>query len=484
MRLATPILSQLGQVNNVVVPAYDRSLLTPGILHVGVGNFHKSHFAAYIDDLLNSDFEANKDWGIVGAGQFSYARKKEQLEPQDWMQTLVEHDADSAKAQVLGSMVDFIPTTPDAFEATLDGDAIKIVSLTVTEGGYYLNDGEFDVNNPDIQHDIQNQEAPKSVFGLLVRALKQRKENNGPAFTVMSCDNVPHNGDVTRSVVVGLAKAMDPELAKWIDEMAAFPNGMVDRITPATNDEQRAFVKANFGGLEDVSPVFCEPFRQWVLEDNFSAGRPAFETLETVDFVEDVSPYELTKLRILNGGHASLCYPSALLNLDYVHSAMEHPTIAPFLDCLERTEIIPSVPTIIDPVQYWLTTSKRFSNPTIKDTIDRICFDGSSRQPKFIVPIAKSNLENGRGVDGLALVSAMWCTYCLRDEPNDPQFDRFHETANKAREDPKCWLDMTDVYGTVGTNPIFIESFSEALKSIEANGVEAAMSEYAAAAKE
>ena len=481
MRLATPVLPQLAEAN-VVVPAYDRSILQPGILHVGVGNFHKSHLANYIDDILNDDPENNKDWGIVGAGQFSYASKLAQLEPQDWMQMLVARDGTSASAQVLGSMIDFIPAEPEAFQKTLDGDAIKIVSLTVTEGGYFLNDGEFDVKHPDIQHDIQNPDKPKTIFGLLVKGLKERMENNEKPFTVMSCDNVPHNGDVTKGVIVGLAKEIDPKLAAWIEENGAFPNGMVDRITPATTDEQRDFVKENYG-VEDVAPVFCEPFRQWVLEDNFCAGRPAFEKLETVDFVEDVSPYELTKLRILNGGHASLCYPSALLNLDYVHESMEHETIGPFLDTLEGCEILTAVPTVMDPKEYWETTKMRFSNPTLKDTIDRNCYDGGSRQPKFIIPIALDNLENGRSIDGLALVSAMWCTYCLRDEPNDPQWDRLHANAIKAKDDPKCWLDMTDVYGAVGTNPIFIESFTKALKSIEANGVEAAMKEYIASKK-
>jgi mannitol 2-dehydrogenase len=319
---------------------------------------------------------------------------------------------------------------------------------------------------------------------------------NIPPFTVMSCDNIPHNGEVTEKVVVELASKMYPNsgLDKWIKTNGAFPNSMVDRITPALTNEMIDFVKSEYG-IDDASPVFCEPFTQWVMEDNFVNGeRPSWEKCETVMFVEDVSPYELMKIRILNGGHASLCYPSALLGLKYVHNAMEHPVIGPFLDKLEKNEIIPTVPPVpnTDLVEYWKIIDERFSNPTINDTIERNCYDGSSRQPKFIVPVVADALRDGAGtdtcVDGLALVSACWCRYCQGTTesgeviPNNaPNWDDLQERAVKAKSDPCFWIDSNpDVYGVpgVGDNLIFRRAFTRAMKKIQSDGVEAALKAY------
>ena len=485
MRLGPAILSTLAG-SNVAVPSFDRSQIVPGILHVGVGNFHRAHMAAYIDDLMEEDFATNKQWGIVGAGMFDCS-KRDYLAEQDWMQILVERDAGVSNAQVLSSMIDYLPVDVKAIEAQMEDPNIKIVSLTVTEGGYFLADGKFNAKDPNIKADIADPENPKTIFGAIVKALKKRRDAGMTPFTVMSCDNLPHNGDVVKSVVMGLAKEIDADLADWIEANAKFPNGMVDRITPATTEEQQKYVLDTYG-VEDHIPIFCEPFRQWVLEDNFVNGeRPQFDVLESVKFVPDVSPYEFMKIRILNGGHASLCYPSALLGVDYVHEAMEHPTIGPFLDCLERNEIIPTVGPVPDTdlEEYWQVIEKRFSNPTLGDTIPRNCFDGASRQPKFIVPVVKDNLEAGRCVDGLALVSAMWCKYCQGKtesgetiKPNDPIWDELHETALKANKDPALWVGMSDVYGETGKNPTFVSSFAKALEKVNAEGVEAAMKAY------
>lgn len=484
MRLSTSNLRQLRRVDS---PTYDRDELRAGILHIGVGNFHRSHMAAYLDDLHHKDFKNSKDWGIVGAGIMSFdTHKRNLLEPQDWLQTLVQQDGESVKARILGSMIDFLPAEAAAILDAISDTEIKIVSLTVTEGGYFLNDGKFSADHPYIQHDVQHPNEPQTVFGIIVKALQQRKESCRKPFTVMSCDNIPHNGEVVKSVVLGLAAQIDQDLAKWIEDNVAFPNSMVDRITTATTDDQRKFIKENFG-YDDASPVCCEPFRQWVLEDNFSDGRPMLELCDNVKFVSDVAPFEFMKIRILNGGHAALCYPGALLGIQYVHEAMQHPTIEAFLDALERNEIIPTVPPVPDTLldNYWKIIGTRFSNPTLNDTLERICFDGASRQPKFIVPVAKDNLEAGRTVDGIALVSALWCRYCQGTTeagetiaPNDPEWDRLQQTALKAKEDPKCWIAMTDVYGAVGVDPVFVESFSRALRCIQWDGVEAAMKKY------
>jgi mannitol 2-dehydrogenase len=479
----------------VKVPQYDRSKVQSGILHIGVGNFHRAHMASYMDDLLTANFEAGKEWGIVGAGimkRFDQP-KRDLLEPQDWLQTVVEHDAEAARPRIVGSMTDFLPIDPTAIATALQDPKFKIVSLTVTEGGYFLADGAFDLAHPDIQHDITNPDSPKTVFGLLCQAARFRKERNLPLFTILSCDNIPHNGDVCRSVVTGLAKAQDPAFAAWLDEKMGFPNSMVDRITPATTEEQKAFIQEHYG-YEEAAPVFCEPFRQWVLEDTFSeSGRPPLDQLENVKFVPDVTPYEFMKIRILNGGHASLCYPSALLDIPYVHESMQHPTIAAFLDCLEHQEIIPTVPPVPDTVltEYWETIAKRFSNPTLKDTIGRNCYDGASRQPKFIIGAVKDNLQAGRAVDGMAVVSALWCRYCQGTTesgttiaPNDPQWDRLSALALQAKLSPKLWLEgLPEVYGATATSSVFIQAFDKALTRIQTDGVESAMKQYVADCK-
>lgn len=483
MRLSPAILSPLA------LPSYDRSMVTPGICHIGVGNFHKAHQAYYIDEVMNQDPE-NPDvlkWGIVGCSLFD-SRKRDALEPQGWLQTLISRCDLTTKAQVLGSMIDFLPFDPERVTLTnrLTKPDIKIVSLTVTEGGYFLTDEKFDKNDPAIQNDIENFDEPKTSFGVIVKALDKRRQAGTAPFTVMCCDNLPHNGDVVRSVVVGLASEIDKDLAKWIDKNVAFPNSMVDRITPQTTDSMKSFVKDTYG-IDDVMPVFCEPFCEWILEDNFCNGRPPLEKIKGISFVPDVGPYELKKIRILNGGHASLCYPSALLGLEYVHDSMNHPTIGPFLDALEKHEIIPTVPPVPDRdlLEYWKLIGRRFSNPTIEDTIPRNCNDGTSRQPKFIVPVVADNLKMGRDVSGLALVSAMWCRYCQGKredgspiEPNDSQWDRIHELAKEAQKEPAKWLAMKDVYGDVGEDPKFLEAFSDWLQRIEKKGVAAAMKKY------
>ena len=486
-RLSNDVLAKAAEAG-VKVPTYDRTKVQPGVLHLGVGNFHRSHFAAYMDDLMNQDFEDGKNWGIVGGGIMHFDQaKRDLLQPQDWLQTLVERDADSITAKILGSMIDFLPINTESIEKFLQNPSVKIASLTVTEGGYFLKDGKFDLSAPQIQNDVKNPDSPRTVFGVLCKAIRYRKDNNLTPFTILSCDNIPHNGDVVRSVVVGLAKAQDPDIVPWIEANMAFPNSMVDRITPGTTEEQKKYVSEMYG-FEDASPVFSEPFRQWVLEDKFTAaGRPHLEQLENVKFVPDVVPYEFMKIRILNGGHASLCYPAALLDVDYVHESMLHPTISAFLDSLEHTEIIPTIPPVPDTslVEYWETIASRFSNPTIKDTIGRICYDGASRQPKFIVGVIQDNLKADRSVKGMSIVSAMWCRYCQGKTesgkdilPNDPQWDRLQELALRAQKTPKVWLEeLEDVYGDT-VDPKFVAAFEESLFSIQNDGAEATMKKY------
>mmetsp|Transcript_27623 Transcript_27623/g.80050 ORF Transcript_27623/g.80050 Transcript_27623/m.80050 type:complete len:527 (-) Transcript_27623:27-1607(-) len=480
----------------VGVPQYDAARdLSSGILHIGVGNFFRAHFANYIDQLFNQDVESHKQWGIIGAAvqDGSYSKRQQVLESQDMLYTLVERDGHGCQARIVSSLIDLLPYDPKftPIKEKLQDPNIKIVSTCITEGGYYLcpSSGSLDTSHPNIQHDIAHPEDPQSIIGVIVQALRQRREAGMTPFTVVCCDNIPHNGDTTRHVVCRLAELQDPDLSRWIQEHVCFPNSMVDRITPKTGRKEIDFVQTTYG-IKDDDPVFCEPFIQWVMEDNFVNGeRPALEKVG-VQFVEDVEPYELAKLRVLNGGHASLCYPAALLGIEYVHEAMEHPVIGTFLDCLERSEIVPGVPPLPDlsAVDYWETIQERFKNPTIYDRIDRNCQDGSDRQPKFTIPAIQAAIEDGSlPLDGLALVSAMWCRYCQgTDEAGNkvPSSDKnwkvLTATAEEAKTNPAAWLAMKEIYGGVGEDKRFADAFAQALKKVNEEGVEAAMRAYIA----
>jgi mannitol 2-dehydrogenase len=469
------------------LPAYDRAALSPGILHFGIGNFHRAHQAVYLDELFNQGRDL--DFAIVGAGILPSDKPlREKLKQQDYLTTVVEQEADKSTARVTGAMIDYIqPGDTAAIIEKLADPAIRIVSLTITEGGYYIDpaSGRFDPHHPDMRHDAANPAAPKTVFGLILAGLAARRKAGTPAFTVMSCDNIPGNGHVTENAVAGLADQFDPDLAQWVRANVAFPNGMVDRITPATGDREIGILAGEFG-IEDAWPVFCEDFKQWVLEDKFPAGRPALEDVG-VTFVEDVAPYELMKIRILNGGHATIAYPAALMDIHFVHEAMEDPLVRGFLEKVEREEIIPCVPPVPDTdlQDYFALIERRFANPKIGDTVARLCLDGSNRQPKFILPSTADRLQAGQSVDGLALVSALWCRYCagMSDSgrvipPNDASHERLKAAALAARDDPSKFLALSDIFGTVGTSPVFAKAFADHLTALWRDGTKATLQKF------
>lgn len=470
------------------LPAYDRSRLTPGIVHIGLGNFHRAHQAVYLDDLFA--LGEGHDWAILGAGvRAPDARMRDALKGQDCLSTIIELDPAGRSCRRIGAMVDFLPVEPDnaALIAAMAEPRIRIVSLTVTEGGYFIDpkSGAFDPAHPEIVADAADPRV--TAFGAIIAAIKARRAAGVPPFTVMSCDNLPGNGHVTQNAVVGLARLSDPALADWIAARVAFPNGMVDRITPATGPRERAMAAA-FGLQDDPVPVTCEPFRQWVLEDNFPAGRPALEKVG-VTFTDQVHAYEMMKIRILNGGHAIIAYPGGLMDVEYVHEAMAHPLIRGFLEKVEQTEIIPHVPPVPDTdIQaYFKVIVQRFSNPEIADTERRLCLDGSNRQPKFIVPSVRDNLAAGVVPDGLALLSALWCRYCAgttdsgtKIAPNDPAWDRLTERANAARTDPSAWLAMQAVYGDTAAHAGFAARFAHHLRDVWTRGTAAVLTDYLA----
>lgn len=479
----------LADITTASVPAYNRDALTPGIVHFGVGNFHRAHQAVYLDDLFATG--SDHDWALIGAGvRAADEAMRQKLKSQDWLTTVVEQEADTSSARVTGAMIDYLrPGDSAAVIARLSDPSIRIVSLTITEGGYYIDPAsqKFDPTHPDIAWDAANIEAPKTAFGLILAGLLRRRELGLAPFTVMSCDNIPGNGHVTENAVAGLAALIDPALAQWVKANVAFPNGMVDRITPATSDREKALLADNFG-IDDNWPVFCESFKQWVLEDNFPAGRPALEKVG-VQFVADVAPYEHMKIRILNGGHATIAYPAGLLDIHFVHEAMEHPLVAAFLAKVERDEIIPIVPPVPDTNldAYFALCQRRFANPKIGDTIRRLALDGSNRQPKFIVPSALERSQRQQSVNGLALVSALWCRYCYGTtdsgaviEPNDPNWDRLTAQAKKARDNPQAWLEMCDIYGELATHQNFTAAFTKALETLWNIGTKATLERYLA----
>ncbi|MEY3306087.1 MAG: hypothetical protein RLZZ413_125 [Pseudomonadota bacterium] len=470
----------------VKLPAYDRSKLTPGIVHIGLGNFHRAHMAVYLDDLFAMGL--CHDWAILGAGvRDGDARMREALKAQDCLSTVIELDPLGKSARRVGSMIDFLAVEPDnrALISAMTRPEIRIVSLTVTEGGYFINPatGAFDPSHPEIVADSANPH--RTAFGAIIAALKARKAAGVPPFTVMSCDNLPGNGHVTRAAVAGLARIKDPELADWIAKNIAFPNGMVDRITPATGPRERA-IAAEFGLGDDPVPVTCEPFRQWVLEDDFPSGRPAFEKVG-VTLTPHVHSFEMMKIRILNGGHATIAYPGGLMDIEFVHEAMANPLIRGLLDKVESNEIIPYVPPVPDTDldDYYRLIVQRFSNPEVADTERRLCLDGSNRQPKFIVPSIRDALAAGGSVEGLALVSALWCRYCygMTDSgtpipPNDPDWEALVARSKAARERPAAWLEMTSVYGDVGTDGRFIEPFQRHLNRLWTVGTQQTVKEF------
>ncbi len=485
VKLSAAALAQMPP--GIAVPNYRRSELAAGILHFGVGNFHRAHQAVYLDELFASGLD--HDWAIVGAGvRDADVVVREKLGRQDWLTTVVAQEAHSTNVRVTGAMIDFV--TPFDVAANLDMLArpqVRIVSLTVTEGGYYISPAtqKFDSGHPDIEADARGLDAPKTVFGLIVAGLKRRRAAGVAPFTVMSCDNIPGNGHVTENAVAGLAELADPELARWIRANVAFPNSMVDRITPATTDRERAFLRDTYG-LEDEWPVFCEEFRQWVVEDKFPAGRPALEKVG-VTFTSDVAPYEFMKIRILNGGHAAIAYPAGLLDIHFVHEAMEDAQISAFLEALTKREILSVVPPPpqVDLEAYRAKVAQRFANPKIGDTITRLCLDGSNRQPKFILPTAADRLKAGASVKGLALVSALWCRYCYGETesgkvipPNDPSWERLQAAAKPARSDPGAFLAMRDIFGELAQNPTYVRAFSSALSALWSGGVRATLADY------
>jgi mannitol 2-dehydrogenase len=465
---------------------YNRADITAGIVHIGVGNFHRAHQALYLNELFNLGLDLN--WGIIGAGLMpGDAIMRDKMLAQNCLYSVVELHSDKYQAEICGSIIDFAPTTSAALYNLMCRAEIKIISLTVTEGGYYIEpkSGGFNDQHPDILAEKQHIKQPTTVFGNIVKALKFRKEHGLSAVTILSCDNLPHNGLVTKNAVLGLAKIIAPELVDWINQNISFPNSMVDRITPATSQKELDFYSKNFT-LNDQAVVMCEPYKQWVIEDKFAAGRPDFAKVG-VEFVTDVAHYELMKLRILNASHAALSYPAFLLGYEYVHEAMQDRLIVKYLERLITEEAIPTIPVIknLDFAAYFNKVIERFSNPKMVDTIERLTMDGSNRQPKFIFATLLDRLKAGASIKGLAIEIALWCRFCAVTSLNgkkvklhDVNEVQLREKALAAKEQPEQFLQMTDIFGNLGEYQEFKQEFKYALEQIWQKGVAEALQQY------
>ncbi len=466
----------------VAVPTYDRGDVRRAIVHVGVGGFHRAHQALYLDDLAQRGI--TMEWGERGVGLLPGDRRMaEALTPQSCLYTLVERGAHGDTARIVGSLgaYAFAPADPAHVLQMLVDPATRIVSLTITEGGYLVDDetGVFDADNPAVRADT-DADAPKTAAGYLCSALARRRAAGTPPFTVLSCDNLQGNGKVARTAVVSFASLRDDRLAAWIEANVAFPNGMVDRITPQTTDADRAMVAELFG-ITDAWPVMTEPFRQWVIEDTFACGRPPLEEVG-VQIVPDVHPYETMKLRLLNGSHQALAYLGYLAGHRYVHQATADPDLQRLVARMMDEEVTPLLPPVpgIDLGAYKRSLIERFQNPKIADTLARLAVAGSDRMPKFLLPSLSEALAQGRPHRLLTLATAGWLRY-LRgvDERGneivleDGRADELRCLANQGRWDPGPLLGVQRVFGDLGQNEAWVAELSAALRALDERGVRA-----------
>jgi mannitol 2-dehydrogenase len=457
----------------VAVPVYDRRALGHGIVHIGVGSFHRAHQAVYLDDLCNRGLT---DWSITGAGVLpGDAAMAEALGRQDCLYTLVTRDRAGTTVRVIGSIVDYVLATPDIgpLVARLSRPETRVVTLTITEGGYPVDEATG-AYLPSPTGGLP------PVFEAIARSLRLRRAEGRAGFAVLSCDNVMHNGAIARAATLGVAAELEPGLEDWVARNVSFPNSMVDRITPATTDGDRAFLAQQYG-VVDRWPVVAETFIQWVIEDAFPYGRPPFEDAGAL-FTADVQPYETLKLRLLNAGHSCLAYLAALAGHVHVHEVMADPPFRRFLQRFHDEEAGPSLPPVsgIDVESYKRTVAERFANPEVRDQVARICLDGSSKFPKFLIPTVESQLDKGGQVSLSALALAGWCQYLLgKDEQgrelqlsHDPRLGLAREHARASTSDPRAFLRFAEVFGPrLGDDPVFVPAFVAALSALREAGV-------------
>ncbi len=463
--------------SNVKVPSYDRSKVKTSIVHIGVGNFHRSHEAYYTNELMER--YGVLDCGICGVGLLDFDRRiYNTLKEQDGLYTLVTKNLDgSLSASVIGSIVEvlFAPEDPNAVIEKMANPDIKIISLTITEGGYNLNEGsgEFDFSNPAIVEDLKNPGSPKTVFGYLTQAMKLRMNRGIGGCTIQSCDNIQGNGDVAKKALLDYVGQAEPELYSWIEANVTFPNAMVDRITPVTVDADKDKLREEFF-IDDQWPVVCEPFIQWVIEDKFAAGRPAWEKVGA-QFVENVVPFENMKLRLLNAGHSVLGMLGALHGYKTIDEVARDEEFKVFLRAYMDEEATPTLGDLgdIDLPAYKNSLIERFQNIYIKDLVSRICLESSAKFPIFILPTIKAQLKQNGNIEKAAFVVAAWCKYNdgINEQGNaynidDAMSDVLIKAAADSHKDPMEFLKIDKIFGGLVNNQRFVDLFLLSLKTL------------------
>jgi mannitol 2-dehydrogenase len=454
IRLSSAALGEIA-ARAVPTPAYDRAALAPRILHLGVGGFHRAHLALYVHELA----ARGGSWGIRGLGRLEGDRAMAgALASQDQLYTLIERDSDGSRPQVVGSIVDYALTTGDdtAFSARIADPGVAILSLTITEGGYAM-----DRSNPTIE--------------AIAAGLDARRLAGGEPLTILSCDNLPGNGRVAREAIVRACEARDARLVRWVEGSCTFPNSMVDRITPQTTDADRAWLRDEVG-IDDAWPVVAEPFRQWVIEDDFAAGRPPFEDVGVL-FAGDVHEWELYKLRMLNATHSCMAYLSALAGIAYVDEAMAAPGMRPFLERFLGSEVIPTLAQIAGhpASDYASMVLGRCENTGVRDQIARLCIDGTAKFPTFLIPTIERELELDGPVACAALALAGWARYLgtvpAGERSPDSQGTRSAELAATALADPAGFLALDEVFtAPLRESERFRDAFTGAARALGAGG--------------
>lgn len=490
-RLTQDTLAALPE--DIARPTYDRSAVTAGIAHIGVGGFHRAHQAMYVDRLLQRG--QAREWGICGIGLLpTDAHMRDVMREQDGLYTLVLTHADGRRERrIIGSIVDYL-FAPDDIEAVLERLAsaeIRIVSLTVTEGGYNFSasTGEFDFANPAVVADLRDPTRPSTVFGIVTEALARRRDRGIPPFTVLSCDNVQGNGAIARRVFCAFASRRDPELGAWVERHVTFPDTMVDRITPVTSDADRVENDAAIG-VHDAWPVVCEPFEQWVIRDDFVNDRPEWDRVGA-QFVADVHPYELMKLRLLNSSHQAMCYFGVLAGYTFAHEAATDPDIERLLRRYMDEEGTPTLEPVpgIDLTDYKDTLIERFQNPEVRDTLARLCADSSNRIPKWLLPVVRDQLARSGQVHLSAAIVASWARYAAGvDESGeaievvDALKEQVMAAARARRDDPLAFLRNEELFGSLADEPAFTDPYLRVLDSLWSEGAKRTVAVLAASA--
>jgi mannitol 2-dehydrogenase len=445
-------------------PAYPRSSLVPAVVHIGLGGFHRSHQAAYFDDLAST---TGSRWGIVGASLRS-RQVVDALVRQDGLYTMLERGCHGESARIIGSLVEcvFAPDDPRRLLAVLGDPRTRLVTLTITGDGY---------GQPS---DPRGEPRRWTVWDYLVEALAARRRSGTQPFTVLSCDNIPHNGDATRTALLGAARERDEVLAQWIGRSVACPDSMVDRITPPAREGQEDYVQAAYG-VSDRCSIVAEPFSQWIIADHFSNERPPLEAVG-VQFVADVRPYSLMKRRLLNAGHSAIGYLGALAGHRWTDEAMRDPAIRGYLRALMSEEIAPLLPHVpgVDLPAYQRRLLDRFTNDAMRDPLERLCGRGSTKMPAYLLPSAWEASQHGRPSGLLAVSVASWMRYLrgsdLSGAPlalTDARAEELQPLAQRGGSDPRPLLAKRDIFGDLIDDQVFVAALERSLVALDHGGV-------------